>query len=317
MQKKCSIITHPVFSDHDTGVHPECAARLEAIDRALRADRELLGRVEYLEPQPASDEAILRCHTEAHLGRLQAAEGRNGIFDPDTVYSTATIEAARRAAGAAMLAVDQLLDGKSGASFALVRPPGHHACPERAMGFCMINNAAVAARHARSRGVEKVLIVDFDVHHGNGTQDIFYDDPTVFYYSLHGYPHFPGTGLEAETGAGAGRGSTLNRPLPHRFPAREYREIYSGDLDRVVASFEPGLAIISAGFDAHDADPLGVLALENEDFWELTRALGERMPPGRVAAVLEGGYNLQVLGDAVCCHLRALCGLPRPGRQSA
>ncbi|MBI4586653.1 MAG: histone deacetylase [Planctomycetes bacterium] len=311
MPRKLALITHPVFSKHDTGSHPEVAARLVAMEAALKEDAELSRHISALEPQPASDEAILRCHSKAYLETLESARGGRGRLDPDTVFSPHSIEAARHAAGAAAAAVDFVLAGQDRAAFAMVRPPGHHACPERGMGFCFINNAAVAARHAQSRGPEKILIIDFDVHHGNGSQDIFYEDPSVFYYSLHLHPHYPGTGMEDERGWGRGAGTTLNRPLPHGFPAERYRSLYQRDLDGIIGSFKPDLAIISAGFDSHRRDPLGGLALESDDFWEITRAVCERMPPGRVAGTLEGGYNLEVIGAALCKHLRALAGLPR------
>jgi acetoin utilization deacetylase AcuC-like enzyme len=208
--------------------------------------------------------------------------------------------------------VKEVVEGGRKAAFALVRPPGHHACPERAMGFCMINNVAVAARYARSLGIERVLIVDFDVHHGNGTQDIFYADGSVFFYSLHAHPHYPGTGMAHETGSGEGTGTTLNRPLKHHFPADDYRELFFQDIDDIVKRFEPELAIISAGFDSHRKDPLGALSLESPDFWTLTDAVCERMPTGRVVASLEGGYNLVELGGAVRHHARALFGMEMP-----
>lgn len=308
MSKKSAIITHPIYLEHDTGRHPECPERLQAIEDALVADAEISEAAEFLTPEPVTPEAVLRCHGEAHVERLESARGSSGRFDPDTVFSPHTIDAAYFAAGAAVQAVDEVLAGRP-AALALVRPPGHHACPDRAMGFCMINNVAVAARHAQSRGQKKVLIVDFDVHHGNGTQDVFYDDPSVFFYSLHAHPHYPGTGMEHETGKGEGEGATLNRPLPHGFPARQYEELFNRDLDQIVESFQPDLAIVSAGFDSHREDPLGGLALESEDFWTLTRAVCERMPESRVLASLEGGYNLSVLGGAVCQHARALFGI--------
>jgi acetoin utilization deacetylase AcuC-like enzyme len=307
------LVTTDYFLRHETGLHPECPQRLEAIFTALAADTALGGASRRIAPQAADDEPLLRCHTREHLEHLERARGQRGHLDPDTVHSSDTIEAARRAAGAVLLAVDQVLDRRAAAAAALVRPPGHHACAERAMGFCFLNNVAIGARHAQHRGADKVLIVDFDVHHGNGTQDIFYGDPSVFFYSLHAHPHYPATGMEDEEGAGSGKGTTLNRPLRHGFPAADYIDLYRRDLDAIVARFKPDLALVSAGFDSHQADPLGGLSLSSADFWRLTREVVERLPPGRVVSTLEGGYNLQVLGGAVCQHLRALAGLEVAG----
>jgi acetoin utilization deacetylase AcuC-like enzyme len=241
---------------------------------------------------------------------MAALAGREGAVDPDTIFSPETWDAALRAAGAALRAVDLVLDGAASAAFALARPPGHHATRDRAMGFCFLNSAAIAARHARRRGEERVLVIDWDVHHGNGTQDIFYDDPTVFYYSLHLYPHYPGTGSEEERGSGPGLGATRNRPLPLGYPAQRYREVFRRDLEEIAREFRPTMAVISAGFDSHRDDPLGGLMLEAEDFGVLTREVLDRLPAGRVVSVLEGGYNLGALAGSARSHLRALAGLP-------
>ncbi len=308
-----AVITDPIFERHETGGHPERPERLEAIAEGLRGDPELLSRIARHAPQPASDAEILACHTPEHLRAMASISGREGALDPDTVYSPLTWEAARRAAGAAVGAVDRVLDGAARAAFSLARPPGHHATRKRAMGFCFLNNAAIAARHAQRHGLGRVLIVDWDVHHGNGTQDIFYDDPSVFYYSLHIEHHYPGTGGEEETGSGPGRGTTLNRPLPRGFPADRYRELFARDLAEIARGFAPDFAVISAGFDSHRNDPLGGLLLEAADFFALTREVQDRLPPGRVVSVLEGGYNLAALGESVRSHLRALAGLPAGG----
>lgn len=310
MSARLAVITDVACLDHETGDHPECPARLEVIEAAIAADGVLREHVERVAPRPAPNDAILRCHTRAHMEGVDATSGLSGHLDADTVHSPGSAAAARVAAGAAMLAVDLVLDGVSDTAFALVRPPGHHAGPGRAMGFCLFNNAAIAARHARARGVERILIVDYDVHHGNGTQDIFYEDGSVFYYSLHLCPHYPGTGAPEERGSGEGRETTLNRPLPPGFPAADYQRLFTRDLDEIIATFQPCLGILSAGFDSHRRDPLGGLTLENGDFWELTTALVERFGPGRVISTLEGGYNLDVLGGAVSSHLRALAGVP-------
>jgi acetoin utilization deacetylase AcuC-like enzyme len=310
---KVALLTHPVFAAHDTGKHhPERPARLQAVEEMLRGDAELSGRLERLEPAEATDKAILACHSPEHLGRMAAMAGRSGSLDPDTVHSPATWEAARRAAGAAIQAVDLVLDRAAASAFCLVRPPGHHATPGRAMGFCFLNNAAIAARHAQGRGRSRVLAVDWDVHHGNGTQDIFYRDPSVYYYSLHLSPHYPGTGAEDEVGEGPGRGFTRNRPLPRGFPAESYRRLFERDLEEVFSSFRPEMVVVSAGFDSHRDDPLGGLSLEAADFGALTRALLERAAASKaeVVSLLEGGYHLPALAGSVRSHLRALAGLP-------
>jgi acetoin utilization deacetylase AcuC-like enzyme len=305
---KVAVINDPIFLGHDTGSHPERPDRIEAITDAILGDRELAPLIEWHRPEPASDGEILACHTQEHLRAMTAMAGREGYLDPDTVFSPLTWEAARRAAGAAVLAVDLVLAGTR-AAFALVRPPGHHATRNRAMGFCFLNNAAIAARHAQCAGA-RVLIIDWDVHHGNGTQDIFYEDPEVYYYSLHLFPHYPGSGADSETGSGLGQGTVKNRPLPRGFPADRYRQLFDLDLEEIFLEFRPDFAVISAGFDSHRQDALGGLELEAEDFWALSRAMSERLPPGRLVSVLEGGYNLEALAASARGHLRALAGLP-------
>lgn len=299
------IFSHPAFREHVTGLHPERVERHVASERALREHKELEGHLEWRCPDEVSDAAILGCHTEDHLRRLRSIAGKSGAVDPDTVYSSGTYRAARLAAGSALQAVETCWSGSAEAAFSLARPPGHHATPGRAMGFCFLNNVAIAARHLRSLGCSRVLVIDWDVHHGNGTQDIFYTDASVFYYSLHQFPFYPGTGAESETGEGDGVGTTLNRPLPAGFPADRYRELFESDLDRIVESFGPEFAIISAGFDSHRDDPLGGFSLVEKDFAALTRSALRRFPPSRVASVLEGGYNLEALANSVVAHVEA------------
>jgi acetoin utilization deacetylase AcuC-like enzyme len=230
--------------------------------------------------------------------------------DADTRISPESFEVARFAAGAAMAAVDAAMGEEGGRAFALSRPPGHHATITTSMGFCLFNNAAIGARYAQAKyGVERVLIIDWDVHHGNGTQDIFWNDPTVFYFSTHQYPYYPGTGSRDERGAGKGEGTTLNIPLAAGTAAREHRQAFSDALHEIERRFPPDLIIVSAGFDSRRGDPLGGLMLEDSDFAEMTKdvlRLAEKHGSGRVVGLLEGGYNLDLLGGSVKSHLTAL-----------
>lgn len=312
-----ALIADPEFRNHETGAHPETPLRLDAIQRGLEGDEELWRGLTFPECRPASEDTIARCHSRELIDDIREAADR-GIrrLDPDTVISRASFDVARLAAGAATTAVDLVL-GHAGAEadavdnvFAAVRPPGHHAGTEVAMGFCLFNNAAIAVRHAQAvHGVERVLIVDWDVHHGNGTQEIFYRDPSVFYFSTHQYPYYPGTGARTETGDGPGDGSILNVPLAAGTPAASHREAFRDALAMIDDRYPPDLVIISAGFDSRIGDPLGGLLLEDSDFAEMTREamdLAARHANGRVVSLLEGGYNLDNLGGAVHAHVSAL-----------
>jgi acetoin utilization deacetylase AcuC-like enzyme len=310
---KTAIIHHPVYEQHDTGDnHPESPARYVAVMEALRGDADLWGQLLELEAPLAPRGDVQAAHTPQHFKRVERAvsEGR-GYLDADTIVSMRSLDASLRAAGGACRAVDAVMAGEARNAFLPVRPPGHHATSENAMGFCLFNTVAVAARYAQSRyqEIERVAIIDWDVHHGNGTQGIFYDDPKVFFFSAHQYPWYPGTGSRGENGQGRGRGYTLNVPLKAGTSARVHRNTFDAALEEIADKFTPDLILISAGFDAHASDPLGQLLLEDEDFVEMTRTVkqwAESVCAGRVISCLEGGYNLATLGATARAHVRAL-----------
>jgi acetoin utilization deacetylase AcuC-like enzyme len=303
-----------LFLKHDTGTHPESAARLEAVHAAID-QRGLSGRLEVKKWHTATDDLLRSVHTGKHLVRIrQLAEHGGGWLDADTVVSPDSYAVACHAVGAAVAAVDAVLSQTSAQAVCLVRPPGHHALPEWAMGFCLFNNVAIAARHARAaHGVERILIVDWDVHHGNGTQDIFYDDPSVHFFSIHRYPFYPGTGAKEETGRRDGLGATLNVPLRFGISRKEYKAAFSNALERAAQRCRPQIVLLSAGFDAHARDPVGSLGLESEDFAELTQSVldvAETHCDGRLVSLLEGGYHLAALPESVCVHLETLLDAP-------
>jgi acetoin utilization deacetylase AcuC-like enzyme len=241
---------------------------------------------------------------------VTTAQRGGGMLDPDTVVSPASADVAQLAAGAACDAVDRIVTGQAKTALCLVRPPGHHALPNRAMGFCLFNNIAIAARVARlEHGVGRILIVDWDVHHGNGTQDTFYADGQIGFFSVHRWPFYPGTGAADETGTGAGLGATLNLPLAFGTTRDKYRERFRHKIEEFAARIRPELVLLSAGFDSHRTDPVGSLGLEVEDFAELTqivRDVADAHAGGRIVSLLEGGYNPAVLAQCVETHLRGL-----------
>ena len=303
------LISHPSFLEHDTGpYHPERPDRLRAILGALE-DPAFDGLVRLAAPA-ASMAEMTRVHpqdyVEAILG-IQPAPGEHVHVDGDTVMSHGSAEAIQRAAGAVVAGVDAVMQGKVRTAFAAVRPPGHHAAPGVPGGFCLINNAAVGARHAQAKyGVERVAIVDFDVHHGQGTQAVVEPDPTLFYASTHQTPLYPGTGSPRETGTD---NNVVNVPLSAGSGSAEFRAAWSERILPMLDDFAPELVIVSAGFDAHRADPLAQLEVETEDFVWLTKellAIADRHAQGRLVSVLEGGYDLNALAESVATHVQSL-----------
>jgi len=306
-------ITDDRFKDHDTGpMHPECPARIDAVRAAARPMLDD-GLLIALPATPAEHVAVTRCHTEAYylLAEQEIAEGHAALSTGDTAVCAASWDAALLAAGACINAVDAVMSGQVRNAFVAPRPPGHHAEPGAGMGFCIFDNIAIAARHAQAqRGAQRVLIVDWDVHHGNGTQAIFYDDPGVLVFSTHQaglYP--PHTGWPSETGDGPGAGYNINAPLGPGSGRREVFAAFEETLLPRADAFEPGLVMISAGFDSRVGDPLGSLRLTDADFADLTRMmmdLADRHCAGRLVSVLEGGYSLDGLRCAAGAHLAAL-----------
>lgn len=303
------LYTDPRFLEHETGEHPESPERLRSI-RARLGQAGLIDKFERPEVQPATHEQLGRIHAQGYVEEIQAtAAAGGGWIETDTVMSARSYEVARLAAGAGVDAVEKLLAGQAQRAVCLVRPPGHHALRERAMGFCLFNNVAVAAAHARSKGLERVLIVDWDVHHGNATQDSFYRDGHVFFYSVHRFPFYPGTGSAEETGEGAGRGTIFNLPLRFGISRKDLLSRFESLLNDVVAKAKPELVLLSAGFDMHAADPVGSLGLESEDYERLTSLIldvADQQCGGKFVSFLEGGYNVAKLAESVQCHLETV-----------
>jgi len=307
------VVADPRFEDHRPGPrNPERPARIGAVRDGITASGLVEAR-RVLEPREATRDEMLRVHPAAHLDHLAAIDAAGGgRCDPDTSMGPDSWATARLAAGAGLAAIDALDAGLGTGAFLAIRPPGHHATADRSMGFCLLNNLAITAAALVARG-ERVLVVDFDAHHGNGTQDIFLEDPRVLFVSFHEWPLYPGTGRHDEVGAGAGEGTTLNIPLP----AGATGDQYLAGLDRVVApvaaAFAPDWVLISAGFDAHRADPLTGLGLSAGDYPLITARILAMAPPGRAIAFLEGGYDLEALRDSVAATLPVLVGVSPTG----
>jgi acetoin utilization deacetylase AcuC-like enzyme len=301
-----------IFLNHETGRHPECPDRLKAIEEEL-VRQGLFERTRKILFTTIDESEILRLHTARLLKAAKdLAKDGGGMLDADTVCSPRSYDVALHAAGGCVAAVDAVLNKKAKTALSLIRPPGHHATPDKAMGFCLFNNVALAADHARTKhGLQRILIIDWDVHHGNGTQDIFYSDGQVTFLSLHRYGagFYPGTGSADETGTGAGLGHTINVPLKATTTATEFRDAFRKSVEAAATMCKPELIILSAGFDAHKLDPVGGLNLDVEDFVWMTETvlqLAKTHCGGRLVSCLEGGYHLQATAQSVAAHLDTL-----------
>ena len=309
---KTGLVYDPRYLDHDMGAgHPESPNRLRAIIQQL-GQSGMAARLTRIEPREAEDEWITQVHTPAYLSMLKThapASGRVSL-DPDTSMSPGSLPAAYLAAGGALAAVDAIMNKQVEHVFCAVRPPGHHAEAGHAMGFCLFNNVAIAARYVQKKyGLTRVLIVDWDVHHGNGTQHSFEDDPSVLFFSTHQFPHYPGTGRESERGRGTGEGYTINVPMEAGEGDEEYRSVFQKSLVPAADDFKPDFVIISAGFDAHKDDPLASMGLTEEGYADLTgivAGIAKRHACERILSSLEGGYNLTALAASVDRHIQAL-----------
>jgi acetoin utilization deacetylase AcuC-like enzyme len=312
------ILYDPLYLEHNTGRHPENAGRLTACVELLRR-RGLWDRLTHVPPRPAPADALEAVHDPHYLGLIRhyAARG-GGWLTADTPFSTRSWDVVQLASGAAMRAVDAVLDAEVPSALALIRPPGHHACAGEGMGFCLVNHAAVAARHAiRSRGLKRVLLVDYDVHHGNGTQEIFYDDPSVLYFSIHQYPAYPGTGAARDIGADEGIGTTVNVPLPAGVGDAGHLEALERLLAPIAREYMPELILVSAGYDAHWANTaylnsirMNVTVTGFGQWVALLRNLAEELCGGRLVFSLEGGYDAEALAWSLDATFRVLLGEP-------
>jgi len=300
------------FKEHKTGYgHPERPERLDAVIEGLKS-KHLLEKLVNIEVEPASVLSIGRVHSRDYIEhvKLICSKGPGYIDSFDTPVSEKSYDVALLAAGGAIAAADKVMDGKVDNAFCALRPPGHHAEPSMALGFCLFNNIAVAAEHLKSvYDISRILIVDWDVHHGNGTQDFYYSDPSVLYFSIHEYPHYPGTGAKEERGKGAGEGFTLNSPVPAGLGDKEYIEIFNSILVPEALKFNPQFILISCGFDPHERDPLSDMRLTASGFGELTcivKEIASQCCEGRIVSLLEGGYDYEALKSSAAEHINAL-----------
>lgn len=296
MMRKVAYISDPIYLKHKTGAsHPESAQRLRAIDRAIEPLRD---RLLEIAPISVSEDIIRLVHTQSHIDRVRAASAEEMAIDRDTICSLDSYSAALMAVGAGVVAVDGIKSGNLDRAFCAVRPPGHHATPTKAMGFCLFNNIAITARYAQSQGYERVMIVDFDVHHGNGTQDTFWADSSLLYFSSHQAFTYPGSGNESEIGIDAGRGYTSNHPLMPDSGDIELLEIYRDEFPKIFDEFDPDILLVSAGYDLHQSDPLASLNVTTDG---ISKMVGEILSQADIPSIfmLEGGYDPKALGKNV------------------
>ena len=305
------VIYDDIYLKHDTGPnHPENATRIINTIEHLRSTN-LWQKLDIKKPRAATEKEVSAIHSTSQIEQIaEIASSGGGYLDPDTYVSPDSYEAALNAAGASLTAIDLIMDRKADNAFCLVRPPGHHATPEKGMGFCLFNNVAIAAKYIQSRySLDRIVIIDWDVHHGNGTQDAFYDDPSVMYFSMHRYPFYPGTGAEEETGKDSGFGFTINIPLSYNTKPQEYLKFFEDILEKRIKPFKPQFILISAGFDAYRLDPISGLSLEASDYNKLTK-LTQNVAidccDGRIVSCLEGGYHLLDLPKCIEEHLNGL-----------
>jgi len=310
---KTGFIFHPQYLRHDTKSHPENSGRLKAIQEKIKLSK-IYPHLHFPDPRRAIDDELNQNHNLDHINHVRnSCQNGEQNLDGDTVICLDSWDAAVLSAGAGLTAIDKIISGQLDNAFAAVRPPGHHAEKDRSMGFCLFNNVAIAARYAiKKYALNRVCIFDWDVHHGNGTQHSFYSDPSIHYSSIHQYPFYPGTGDKIETGTGDGLGTTLNFPLEAFSGDLIYLDIIENKLIPVIQNFKPDLIIISAGFDAHEDDPLGQMKISSDGYRKMTSIilkLAEEVCGGRLLSMLEGGYNHEALADSVLNHVDTLLGL--------